>query len=103
MSEFLADLRASNAENARLAAELSCEQIGSASLADALEATEMDCARLRLSLSFYARHEHWMSRFDTADSKNDILVAHGRHMRSGHGWEEAEAALDAQDATKDTP
>ena len=50
MSEFLADLRASNAENARLAAELSCEQIGSASLADALEAAEMDCAQVRAAL-----------------------------------------------------
>jgi hypothetical protein len=48
---------------------------------------------LRQALRFYAKHEHWMSLSDPSRENRNLLVAHGEHMKDGHGWEEAEAAL----------
>ena len=54
---------------------------------------QAEIVRLRAALGFYAKHEHWMGLHDPSGENRNLLVAHGKHMKDGHGWEEAEASL----------
>lgn len=52
---------------------------------------------LEAALRSYATHHYWMALTDDADAPRALLVAHGRHMVAGHGWEEAEAGFVAHE------
>ncbi len=45
------------------------------------------------ALRFYQRREHWMALTDAPDAPQTNLVAHGKHMTTGNGYDEADAAL----------
>lgn len=56
------------------------------------EKAEMENARLREYLQFYAYHEHWMAHASDDDYRT-VLVAHKGNVGGNHGWCAAEQAL----------
>jgi len=51
-------------------------------------------SKMLRAITFYAKHEHWMTLTDDADALHKVLVANG-NTESCEGWAMAEMALEA--------